>query len=65
LRTYVYDVPEGTDVSQILVTLYEPRDQDVPDNEWKPDERIDVAVRGGHGYGVRVWGPPLDLAGKA
>jgi hypothetical protein len=58
-------IPEG---GQILVTVYEPAElagEDLAPGDYRPEDRYEVAVRGPAGFGIRVWGPPLELEGKS
>jgi hypothetical protein len=69
VKTYVYAVPEGIpEGGQILLTVWEDRDLErdsVPPGDYHPEERFEVATRGPIGWGIRVWGPPLDLESKS
>jgi len=68
VKTFVYAVPDGIEPGgEILVTIYEVRDFDKPAEpaDWTPDEKMDVATRAPSSvFGVRTWGPPLELVGK-
>jgi len=68
MRTYVYAVPDGVPAGgQILVTIWSDEDlrkDSVPAGDYQPEDRYEVATRGPAGFGLRVWGPPLELEAK-
>lgn len=69
MKSYVYSVPEGVEPGgQILLTVWSDADLErdsVPAGDYHPEVRYEVATRGPLGFGIRVWGPPLDLESKA
>jgi len=68
VRSYVYSVPDGIpEGGQILLTVYEDRElagEELAPGDYRPEDRYEVATRGPLGFGLRVWGPPLELETK-